>query len=51
MSTATIDHHLYATNDQPLLDAEHHKIVGRSDFACIQRDCDGLHHFWCSCAA
>jgi hypothetical protein len=28
----------------------HTKLLGNSRLWCIQKDCDGTHHFWCSCA-
>lgn len=28
----------------------HTKVVGSTRFWCIQPECDGKHHFYCSCA-
>ena len=33
----------------PIPITTHYRIVGSTRFKCIQPDCDGEHHFFCSC--
>ena len=49
MTIATIDRHTYARQDTPMVNATHYKILGKYRFHCIQPNCDGAHHWWCSC--
>jgi hypothetical protein len=37
--------------DDVPVEVEHTTTVGSTRFTCIQDDCDGTHHFWCSCGA
>jgi hypothetical protein len=32
-----------------LRQGQHSVILGSTRFWCIQPDCDGTHHFYCSC--
>jgi hypothetical protein len=35
---------------QPVLfEFPHMRMVGNTRYWCIQEDCDGVHHFMCSC--
>lgn len=50
MSAATtVERTEHEEYQAPLFTIEHKKVVGETVFVCVQEDCDGVHHFWCSC--
>ena len=45
MTTATLPE----TVQTSLFELPHTTRIGSTVFWCIQLDCDGVHHFYCSC--